>query len=250
MKIKDVFFRLLNGFENLFMKNHSCICCYKEISDETRFMLCENCNKNMEILSGKLCEKCGDFLNDKGDCINSCNKLNYCFDKNISIFYYTNSAARIVKNLKYGKKKYLAENIANIMVEYAKDFISDVDIILHVPASKNRIRERGFNQAKELAKFVAEKTNKKLIDAILKIKDTIHQAGGSQKERMKNLVGSFAIDEIFADELKGKNILIIDDVFTTGSTLNECAKIIKNYKPKSIKTLTFAKTKFNLSQIR
>ena len=80
-----------------------------------------------------------------------------------------------------------------------------------------------------------------------KTRETIHQAGGSQKDRLKNLCGSFEVDEKFAGEIKGKNILIVDDVFTTGSTLNECAKVIKKLKPNKIVTFTFAKTKFNLT---
>ena len=62
MRKKNLFFRLFEKFENCFMKNHSCICCYKEVSDDTKFMLCETCAINMELLSGKLCDKCGDLF--------------------------------------------------------------------------------------------------------------------------------------------------------------------------------------------
>ena len=247
MNKNNMFFRMLNAVENLFMKNYSCICCYKEIPDETEFMLCEKCKEDIEFLNNNICKKCGDKLNDNRFCINDCNKFHYSFDENISICYYTKSAARIIKNLKYGRHKYLADYVASLILKRKNDFC-DVDVILYVPSSKNRLQERGFNQAKEIAKVVADALGKDCIDAIIKIKDTIHQAGGTQKDRMKNLAGSFAVDSKYEEYLKNKKVLIVDDVFTTGSTLNECAKIVRKFKPKMIKTLTFAKTKFNLTQ--
>lgn len=229
------------------MKNHSCISCYREIPDTTKFMICENCLKDIEFLNKSTCKKCGDLLNDKGECINDCKKYNYAFSENISLCYYTNTASRIIKNFKYGKHKYLAENIAQMLFEI-EDKFKDIDYVLYVPVSKFRLRERGFNQSKELAKIIAEKFNVELLDALIKTKETIHQAGVNQKDRMKNLLGSFAVNEKFNDFIKSKNILIVDDVFTTGSTLNECSKVVKKLKPKTIKTITFAKTKFNLTQ--
>jgi len=246
MQKKNWFLKIFEIFESGFMKNHSCICCYKEILDETKFMLCDKCAKDIEILTGDLCTKCGDRLKDNGACINNCSKFNYTFSSNKSLFYYTNSAARIIKNLKYGKKKYLANYVADIIVDSGEIF-ENVDYIAYVPASKSRIKERGFNQSEVVAKIIGEKLNIKVLDLIVKTKDTIHQAGGTQKERMKNLENSFAINENISENIRGKTLLIFDDVFTTGSTLNECAKIVKKLKPKEIRTLTFAKTKFNLT---
>ena len=246
MQKKNIFFRLFEKFENCFMTNHSCICCYKEIPDETIFMLCEKCSSQTEFLDENLCEKCGDKLNLNEKCVNECSKYNYAFDLNISHCYYTNSAARIIKNLKYGKRKYLARYVANIL-EPSFLKLGEVDIITFVPSSKSRKKERGFNQAEEIAKALGEKFDKVVLKLLVKTKDTIHQAGGTQKERLENLKDSFEFDANFCEEIKGKNILIIDDVFTTGSTLNECSKVLKKFKPKKIKTLTFAKTKFNLT---
>lgn len=246
MQKKNLFLRLLNAFENCFMKNHSCISCHREIPDETKFMLCDSCSDEIEYLRGKLCDKCGDLIRKDGECINECKKYHYAFDKNISLCYYTESASKIIKNLKYGKKKYLAPNIVDMMLLLA-DKLEDIDVILYVPSSKNRLKERGFNQAEEIAKLMGEKLNKQVLDILIKSKHTIHQAGGTQKDRLLNLKDSFMIDEKLKNELFSKTVLIIDDVFTTGSTLNECAKVVKKFKPKKVVTLTFAKTKFNIT---
>ena len=72
------------------MKNHSCISCYKEIDDNTEFMICNKCRSDVEFLLGDLCPKCGDKLNATGFCVNNCKINNYAFNSNISICYYTN----------------------------------------------------------------------------------------------------------------------------------------------------------------
>lgn len=246
MQKKNLFLKIINAIEDSFMKNHSCISCYREIPDETKYMLCESCAKDIEFLTGDLCPKCGDKINKAGDCINDCKKYKYAFSSNISLCYYTNSAAKIIKNLKYGKKKYLATNVVDMMLTLT-DKIKDIDAVMFVPSSKKRIKERGFNQAEEIAKIISEKLEKKFLSALTKTKETIHQAGGTKEDRLKNLKNSFLIDEDFKDEIVGKKILIIDDVFTTGSMLNECAKAIKVFKPKKIVTMTFAKTKFKVT---
>ncbi len=245
MQKKNLFVRMWNFFENGFLKNYRCICCFKEIDDKTKFMLCDACAKDMEILSGDLCKKCGDKLNAAGGCINDCSKNRYAFSKNLSFYYYTGSAARIVKNLKYGEHKYLAKYIAEIMLNSMEKF-KDIDIITFVPSSKKRLKERGFNQAEEIAKVFGENLDIKVLDLLIKTKDTIHQAGGTQKERLENLANSFAINDKYLDDITEKSVLIVDDVFTTGSTLNECAKIINKFKPKRVVTVTFAKTKFKI----
>ena len=246
MRKKSLFMRIIDFIENSFLKNHSCICCFREIPDNTKYMMCEECFNEIEFLDDKLCLKCGDKLNKAGNCINDCKKYNYPFFKNISLCYYTESAAKLIKNLKYGHKKYLAPYIAEILMKISYK-IQDIDLIVYVPSSKKRLRERGFNQAEVLAKLLGEKLNKEVCDLLIKTKDTIHQAGGSQKERMKNLKGSFDVREEFSNKVEGKTVLIFDDVFTTGSTLSECARMVKSLRPKKIVTLTFAKTKFNIT---
>ncbi len=246
MQMKKLFKKIINTLEDSFMKNHKCICCYKEIPDDIKFMLCKTCAKDLEPIDGNLCKKCGDKLNAGGTCINACDSRKYSFKTNVSIYYYTNSAGVVVKNLKYGMRRYLAKYIADIMAE-RKDVFENIDAILYVPMSKKRARERGFNQAKEVAVCLGEKFNKPVLDLLVKIKDTTHQAGGTQKDRLKNLKDSFGINETYADFVRDKNVLIIDDVFTTGSTLSECSKVVKKLKPKAVSTFTFAKTKFNLT---
>lgn len=245
MKIKGFLIKLLNGFENLFMTNHSCVCCTREIPDDTKFMICKNCKNLFEKISGNLCIKCGDVVpNENVKVCDYCKEKEYVFDNNFSCFYYNEISASIIKNFKYNSRKYYAKYIAELMIDSGYDFLN-FDIITYVPMSSKRRKERGFNQSEELAIEISKVAKVKVVPLLTKIKEGEHQAKLNQSNRMKNLIGSFVVNSEFEKEIKGKRILIIDDVFTTGTTLNECAKAIKKFKPEFVKTFTFAKTKFN-----
>lgn len=243
MKVKETIFKWWNAFEDLFMTSHSCVCCEREILDKSKFSLCEKCLKNLDVIGDVCCEKCGDKISSGNKLCNVCKDYKFSFDSNVSFAYYNDVSAKFVKSLKYGGKKYLAKKIAECLMT-KRDFFEDVDMIAFVPISKERKKERKFNQAEEIAKYLSKFSGKSLVNLIEKKETGLHQTGLSQMERRKNLKGSFKIVEGLNNQIKGKVVLIIDDVFTTGATLDECSKIIKSLKPKKIKTMTFAKTKF------
>ena len=225
------------------MTNHSCIACGREIVDGTKFQICKDCFCNLHKLEGNLCDKCGDEVLKDNQLCDHCKTFDYSFQQNKSFCYYEKVSAKIVKGLKYGHRKFYAKHVAEMMTEN-KDYFEDVDIITFVPINKRRMKERGFNQAEEIAREISLILNKPVDCLILKSDSAKHQAGLSQKERLENLKGTFSVDEANKNKIKGKTILIVDDVFTTGATLSECANVIKKFKPIKIKTLTFAKTKF------
>lgn len=239
---KGFLFEVKNLAGSLFF-GHGCISCGREIPDAYTSRLCEDCIKKLEpICCGALCKKCGDRVDFSCETCKNCRDLKYSFNQNRSMFYYDEYSSNIIKNFKYVGKKFLAETIAKFMCN-CEGYFDDVDIITFVPATKKRERERGFNPSKMLAEQISKTTNIKLVSCLCKVVDGKNQAKLNQKERLVNLKDCFALFDSSADEIKGKNVLIVDDVFTTGTTLNECSKALKKAKPKSIKTLTFAKTK-------
>ena len=174
-----------------------------------------------------------------------CDGVNYHFKSNRSFVYYDDVSARIVKRLKYSNRKYCARYIAELMCENKKEF-EGVDYITFVPIGEKRLKERGFNQAFEIANEISKITGIEILELLKKVGNEKHQAGLTRKERMDNLKDSFVLVEENAKSVKGKNVLVIDDVFTTGATLSECASVLnskKSLKPKVITTYTFAKTK-------
>lgn len=245
MSVKSKFKELVNFIEDLFLKNHKCICCRKEIPDENKRGICDKCFNSMELFSGELCSKCGEMVVAGNARCDSCKEIEYHFDENRSYAAYGEVSAIIVKSLKYNGNKYISKYIANMLLE-DKKYFEGVDYITFVPMSKERFKERDFNQAEEIAKDVSAAINIPVISVLEKIKENTHQAGLTRKERIKNIANTIAVKNDESFEIKDKTILVIDDVFTTGSTLSECAKVLKKKGANKVKTLTFAKTRQNM----
>ena len=245
MNFKQMIKKCFIGFENLFLSNHACLCCRREIPDGTKFSLCEKCFENLDKIEGNVCKYCGEKLDGIVVVCDRCKDVKFDFERNTSFVYYDEISGKIVKRFKYSSKRYYASFIAELMCEN-KTVFDDIDYLTFVPIGNKRKRERGFNQAEEIAREISRITNIEVVDLLEKVGSEKHQAGLSQKERRENLKGTIVLKADKEEFLKGKNVLIIDDVFTTGSTLSECAKVLctkKGAKPKSIKTYTFAKTK-------
>ena len=242
MKLFDKLKKIFVSVEDMLSKEHSCISCGLEILDGTDFQICDKCKDMIDVIGGDVCSKCGEMLVDGKMLCDYCKDFDYNFDSSRSICYYGEVSSNIVKGLKYGGRKYYSKHIAKMMTE-DKTLFENIDVITFVPMGKKGLRERGFNQAEEIACEISKIVNIPVLGLLNKTREHKHQAGLNQKDRLENLKGTFEIVADYKSEIKAKRILIIDDVFTTGATLSECAKIIKEEKPKSVSALTFAKTK-------
>jgi competence protein ComFC len=117
--------------------------------------------------------------------------------------------------------------------------IPDVDVVLPVPLYKKRLREREFNQSALIAKYSAERLGSILVlDSLVKIRDTKPQVGLSSNERRKNMKNAFRIQN--REAVEGRDILLIDDVSTTGATIRECSRVLKKAGADNIHVLTLA----------
>ena len=247
MSFKSRLAKLWNGFEDLFFRNHSCLVCRREIPDGTAFSLCGNCFENLDRIDGTLCKNCGEQILEGNLICDRCKNVKFSFDESKSFAFYEDASAKLVKRFKYSGKKYYARYLAELMC-LNKVYFDGVDVITFVPIGRKRKAERGFNQAEELAREIAKISGVEVIETLEKIGNERHQAGLSQKDRQKNLADSFKLKEDLKSLLKGKNVLLIDDVFTTGATLSECSKVLlsdKKNKPAKICCYTFAKTRLN-----
>ncbi|MCX6785781.1 MAG: phosphoribosyltransferase family protein [Candidatus Komeilibacteria bacterium] len=162
----------------------------------------------------------------------------------------------VIHCFKFRFTQELAEPLAKILAEFwdkqingnnnvpthncASLPIMDNPIIMPVPLNKKRLLERGFNQAELIAKIFAEQFNYLLLtEAVIRQKNTAHQLGLNQKERTRNIQGAFQINQ--PELIKDKIIILIDDVVTTGSTLQEIAKVLKEGGAKEVWGLAVAK---------
>ena len=201
--------------------------------------LCEEC-KNADRPEGKLCKKCGL---PEDDC--NCKKSHHICEYSAfaAPFYFDGSIAVGLVRFKNSGYAELASAYIKEIVNCVRERFVDVefDCVTYVPMRKFREYKRGYNQSKLLAQGVADELGLPLEDLLIKVHHTKTQRGSSAKERRVNLHGAF--DLAPNKDVKDKRVLIVDDVKTTGSTLNECAFTLRAYYAKSVYATSVAVVK-------
>ena len=147
-----------------------------------------------------------------------------------------------VTSYKFGSNPAWAATFALLLksAPWIEPAIDQADLLIPVPLSAERLRERGFNQALELCKHLsAEKTNAQLL---LRVKNTLTQSSLTRSERLKNVATAFAVDPLQAAQLQGKRIVLVDDVMTSGATLFAAAKALRQAQVSHITAMVFART--------
>lgn len=240
-KFKD---RILNL---IFPKNIKCMFCMGELNQNSYNATCEDCLEIVPFIKNP-CERCGSSLNENqtGVCLR-CKSTNYFFTQAKSVFEYVDLPLKVVHNLKYNGRKYLTEYMVRYMLDIYATWNLFADFVTCVPMFELKEKERGYNQAKLLAEEFSKQTKVPFYEFCVKVVDTKSQTELNTEERIKNVEDSFAFKPEFKKLIKGKTILIVDDVITTGATTSEIAKVLINAGAKECYVLTFAHT--NLKQI-
>lgn len=222
-----------------------CICCGKTLNAKDG--VCEECFNKINFITKPHCLKCGIPFEAANS---SDSKLcGLCIKDKKSTFRLSRSSMRyddISKNMilafKFMDKTENAKVLSQWLYIAGKEIFDEgVDIIIPVPLHYTRLLKRKYNQSALLAKKLSKKTGLKVdYSSIIRCKKTRPQVEFSGKARIKNISGAFKVK--YPKNIKGKRILLIDDVYTTGSTLKECAKVLKKAGAKSIDFLTVSKT--------
>jgi competence protein ComFC len=193
--------------------------------------MCRYCFEEINfILDG--CSKCGKFIKNyslEKEFLTGCSfcyKKNFYFDRAISCIEYDDVSKRLVLDLKYSRKTYIAKYAAQIMSEKLELEELEFDYINSVPLHKKRYDKRGFNQSEKIASRLSEIINVPLVDCVKRTKNTEMLYKLEKGNREKELRGAFELGEDI-ELVQGKRILIVDDVFTTGATVNEISKLLK-----------------------
>lgn len=183
------------------------------------------------------CAACKEY-SESTICSNCSANITYLHHINrntLPIIYSTAVYEGVIKKalnaFKFHNKIRLARTLAELMIKTAeKNNIMqkhDIDLIIPVPVHKNTIKNRGYNQSELLARAIGERFSAETkTNALVKIKDTAEQNKLNKEERLVNLKGSFAMNEF----IESRNILLIDDVYTTGATAKECIKVLRSNK--------------------
>lgn len=203
--------------------------------------MCKFCFEEIHfILDG--CVKCGKPIinhslekQDMDGC-SYCFRKSFYFDRAISCIEYSDISKKMILGLKYNNKTYMSKYIAKIMKEKIELENIKFDYILFVPLHKKRLKKRGFNQAEKIAKYLGYETESIVIDAIARKNYTEMLYKLGREERKNELKDAFVLKS--SKKLKGKDILLVDDIFTTGSTTNEISKLLKQHEVNRIFVIT------------
>lgn len=221
----------------------TCILCSKDI---TYFGLCQDCYVKLEV-SYNYCKKCGfiikgDYNMDENSNCLGCNNKKLYFDSFTYRHIYNDSIYKIIYKFKEKDEIYLAKFLANIMNSSMDANKYKYDIIIPVPIHYLKLLKRKYSHMVVLAKCLSKITGIKNNFMILKkVKNTKEQKLLSGKERVINLSSAFAISDKYVKLIKDKVVLLIDDVVTTGITIQECAKTLKKAGAKEVHIVAIAR---------
>ncbi len=224
MGIKELFSKFLN----LFYPRKCCIC------------------KNNLVDLEKICETCKkDFI---PDFFLTELKVEYTVVNCVSCFRYENAPRTAICNLKFHGDMQFYDAFVDGMFKSLQNFFNkttcneNFDFITCVPVSSTQLKSRGFNQSEIIAKKLSKKLNIKFENLLIKKTDYRPQRSLNYRERITNVIGAFDVNHSF--DFLNKNIILCDDIITTGSTLRECCKTLLKNGAKNILCLTACKTFF------
>lgn len=217
-----------------------CLGCGRQLGCSRPPLLCTSCSTGIAPLSEPICPYCGTPGANRS--CPSCLQHSFAFDRARSLFIYQEPIRSLIHDLKFsGSLAGLNTFAALAQQATLADLLHEPDLILPVPLHIRRLRWRGFNQSLLLAQVCFPAWRKKIQpDLLQRHRATVPQTQLDAVLRRSNLHGAFSLS---APELvQGRNVLLVDDVFTTGSTLDECAKVLREAGAAEIAAFTLAKT--------
>lgn len=225
-------------------QNIYCISCDSYTSRENLYGLCHSCIEKISWITGPVCEICGKPLRlnySKSKCP-ICEEGRRYFKKGYVTVEYGLLERMLISKFKKGENRSLARNISQMMADKIDREIIEFDVISSVPIHKNRMKKRGFNQSELLGRYISKLSEKPYWDYLYRKYDTIHMKNLDKFAREINIDGAFGVKERFIKNvnLQGKSVLLIDDILTTGATVNQCSKVLLQGGAKEVKIMVFA----------
>lgn len=222
--------------EKLFNVKWKCNGCGKENFDGGYF--CAKCESELPYIGDTYCNNCGRKLKSRSNYCSTCKELVVSLDKVRSVFEYKEPISKLIRNLKYSNDKYLFELFNFYLEKGYKKYGLTADYITFVPSTVESRKKRGYNQSQILAEDLSKKVNVPVFYGVKKVRETERQAKLDKQRRVRNVAGAYRIVE--KKTIKDKTVMIVDDVTTTGATLEALAGKIKKAGAKSVIAYTVA----------
>ncbi len=202
-----------------------CIGCGKLLDIDKDKWLCGECAEDFKETTGQKCQSCGRPIDHSGKCAD-CRDGKIYFDKGFCALEYKGAVRNAILKFKYKGKFRYSEYFGKILSDYAAGNIAEkYHYITAVPLHRSRLRERGYDQSELIAKILADSMGVEYRTLLVRQRHTVPQNKLNKKQRQENIKNAFIPAE--NADIEGRSILLADDIFTTGATINECSKILK-----------------------
>lgn len=203
--------------------------------------ICSACMEALDHLQGMTCIHCGKQLGSKYaySACPDCRSGVFHYERAYSCFEYSGVGKVLIHKLKYEGKVRLAGVIAQLMKDRLKNEGLKIHAIVPVPIHENKLLERGFNQSYLIARELGKRTGRPVVDCLVRTRDTTAQYNLDRAQRHMNILDAFSVGLMYNID-KYKSILLVDDVYTTGSTSDECSRILKQAGADKVYVVTAA----------
>jgi competence protein ComFC len=201
---------------------------------------CGTCQRNFDRVVKPYCQRCSEpfdgAIHTAFTCSN-CVDRDFAFDFVATNYRATEQLRKLVHRFKYQRVISLAHPLAALLGEALREPRLQAEelrhwIVVPVPLHRHRFQERGFNQSAELAEYLCRDHGLRYVPALERLSDTEHQARLTRKQRLENLRGAFRVAKAYVGEdlpLRGARVLLVDDIVTTGSTTDACARALRRH---------------------
>lgn len=207
--------------------------------------VCPDCYRRLPRPQPPWCARCGAPVEEpEVDLCLECATRPWFFDRARSFGFYAGGLAELIRGLKYGGERALARELARYLFQAGDELLPPVEALTFVPMSRPKLRERGFNQAELLAQELGKLADLPPVSALVKVRQTEDQTGLGPGERFKNISGAFAP----YGKTSLQRVVLVDDVYTTGATAEECARALLEGGFQEVYVLTVARSPWGAVQ--
>jgi ComF family protein len=219
-----------------------CAACGQPLDSPTRGPICAPCWNAIVPITPPVCEVCGDplpswrALHADGRCAR-CRGRELHISRGRAIGAYDGALRAVIHALKYDGRRSIAKRLAEHLAVHGRDVLNGADVVVPVPLHRSRKRARGFNQAAEIARHLPIRT----VHALRRVRATPSQTDLPAESRHENVQGAFALRPGVAMAIVDRVVVLVDDVSTTGATLESCARVLRDAGAREVRALTVAR---------
>ncbi|MGD9568197.1 MAG: ComF family protein [Sedimentibacter sp.] len=229
--------------ELIYPEKNTCFICEDYDESIGSKYICPHCEKLLKKIEPPMCSKCSKPINysSSTNLCQECSSEERHFEMSKSLYAYEGLIKKSIYSYKYYNKPYFYKLFGRLLVSFMLSTnYTNFDCIVSVPLHSSKMRKRGYNQSELLAKYISKKLDIPYVDALKRTKKTLKQSEQSRLERRKNLKDAFAIKKT-AQKIINSSVLLVDDIYTTGSTVDECSKVLMNYGASKVYVITIAR---------